>query len=57
MTTADFAATPAAAPVVPAPREPRAPHEHELHLVSVDFEGGLATREYLCAGCGATWFD
>ncbi len=32
-------------------------HDHEWHLVSVDFDGDLPVKEYECAGCAAVWFD
>lgn len=33
------------------------PHDHELRLVAVTYEEGLATSEYVCADCGLTWFE
>ncbi len=33
-------------------------HEHELHLVLVDYDdAGRAVREYECTSCGTVWFD
>lgn len=31
-------------------------HEHDWHLVSVDYEGESPVREFLCGGCPEVWF-
>ncbi|NYG55705.1 hypothetical protein [Nocardioides perillae] len=35
----------------------RAPHEHEMRLVAVSYDDGLATNEFVCTTCGTTWFS
>lgn len=49
------AVSPADLPLAPGPDT--RPHGHELRLVAVTHEEGLATSEYVCAGCGLTWFE
>lgn len=31
-------------------------HEHDWHLVSIDYEGESSVREFACAGCTEVWF-
>lgn len=47
----------AVSPATLPPASGVAPHEHDLRLVAVTHEEGLATSEYACTHCGLTWFE
>lgn len=32
-------------------------HEHDWHLVSIDFDGELPVHEYACTSCHEVWFS
>lgn len=37
---------------------PEHEHEHDLHLVMVDYDqAGRTIREYECTSCGTAWFE
>lgn len=44
------------ATVEPQP-EPTEGHHHDWHLVSVETDGKVEVREYLCTGCPAVWIE